>query len=211
MKTHARLILICCMFFLGACSSASKSLTTEKPVTYDTLIINSVVLKNAELEDDNSGNLASYNAVKEQMINTYSATIEEYVKSRNLFKTVVISDNADDLQKYENPLILQTKFTNIALGSRAKRIIRYITAGVPLVGRGIMKIEATGRLVDGKSSKTIAAETYDTNTSWDAGPLEDNLMKMTKKLAMEYAEFIEDKITSGEPITVDEDNLEKWE
>jgi hypothetical protein len=198
-----------CIFCQGGCFSGATALAFEKPFHYDTLIITNVVLKNAELEDDNTDNVAAYNAVRAQMIQAYSTAIEKYVTSRNLFKTVVISDNADDARTYENALVLQTRFDKIVLGNRTKRAVRYLFVGIPVFGRGIMKIEAKGRLLDGKSGKVLATEKYDANTSWDASSLEDNLLKMTRNIAHDCAGFIEDKITSGDPIT--STDSDSWE
>lgn len=202
-------VVIGCTFVLGGCSSASNALITEEPVKYETLIIKSVSLQAADLDDDNRANLAAYNAVREQLIKAYSTSIEEYIKPRNLFKTVVISDNVDDPRKYEHPLVLETKFDKIMLGNRAKRIARYMFVGIPIFGRGIMMIEAKGRLLDGKSNKVLTTVKYDRNTSWDTSSLEDNLMKLTRNLAHDYAEFIESKITSDDPIT--STDSDSWE
>lgn len=186
------------MIALGGCSSGAKSVKAENPLKYDTLIIRSVVLKYAELEDDSSSNVAAYKAVQDQVLKTYTASVEEYVKPRNVFKTIIVSDDISDVQKYSNPLILETRFDKIVLGNRALRVARYVTAGIPLFGRGIMKIEASGRLLDGKSGKVITIENNDTNTSWDASSLEDNLLKMTRSMAEQYGEFALDRAASGE-------------
>lgn len=191
--------------FLAGCSSPP--VATLKQDRYDVLVIRPLSLEHTKIEDINQSNLEAYSSVKAAMVKEYERCVIEHLKPLGLFREILILDNTEEITKKQKALVLQTKLSEIQLGSAAKRIARYFTLGIPFAGTGQTRVEAIGRMVDGQTGNILEVSKNQTNTSWYKGSLEDTLISFTKELSLEYAELVESYMTTDEPVAFDsEDN-----
>lgn len=186
------LVVITYILFITCSASYAEEVSGSRQ-SRPNLIIVDLYTESSVLDNASDDNINEYNKVKPELIIKYSDVVESELSRKGYFAEII---RTHDIEKIDKPvlarsIILQSKIKEIHFGNRFKRIARFLTAGIPFLGTGQVKIEIATRLLSGKDNKVLDTDESSENTGWEKGPIDYMFVNFMGKLGRESAEFVE--------------------
>lgn len=119
-------------------------MTSQRLSKYDTIVIKDFSTEGVAYDNINDEEKPKVDAMKPLIVKSLTLSIEAEMKTRKLFKNVVLNSDAKD-----NAVILEGSFTEFNGGSRALRF--WVGMGA---GKTYLKVK--GHLIDAQSGKELA-------------------------------------------------------